>query len=45
MSQPGPDPGAARNAPSWLVFEDDAPWLVPLGDEFDAWLVFDTGIR
>ena len=28
MSQPGPDPGATRNPPSWLVFEDDAPWLM-----------------
>jgi hypothetical protein len=28
MSQPGPDPGATRNPPSWLVFEDGAPWLV-----------------
>jgi hypothetical protein len=28
MSQLGPDPGATRNFPSWLVFEDDAPWLV-----------------
>lgn len=28
MSQLGPDPGAVRNHPSWLVFEDDAPWLV-----------------
>ena len=28
MSQLGPDPGATRNPPSWLVFEDDAPWLV-----------------
>jgi hypothetical protein len=27
MSQLGPDPGATRNPPSWLVFEDDAPWL------------------
>jgi hypothetical protein len=28
MSQLGPDPGATRKVPSWLVFEDDAPWLV-----------------
>ena len=28
MSRLGPDPGATRNVPSWLVFEDDAPWLV-----------------
>ena len=28
MSQLGPDPGATRKYPSWLVFEDDAPWLV-----------------
>jgi hypothetical protein len=28
MSQPGPDPGATRNPPSWLVFEDDDPWLM-----------------
>jgi hypothetical protein len=28
MSQLGPDPGAIRKPPSWLVFEDDAPWLV-----------------
>jgi hypothetical protein len=28
MSQPGPDPGTTRKYPSWLVFEDDAPWLV-----------------
>lgn len=34
MSQPGPDPGATRNFPSWLVFEDDAPWLV-LGAGFE----------
>jgi hypothetical protein len=34
MSQPGPDPGATRNHPSWLVFEDDAPWLV-LGAGFE----------
>jgi hypothetical protein len=34
MSQPGPDPGATRNPPSWLVFEDDAPWLV-LGAGFE----------
>jgi len=27
MSQPGPDPRATRNHPSWLVFEDDDPWL------------------
>jgi hypothetical protein len=27
MSQLGPDPGANRKYPSWLVFEDDAPWL------------------
>jgi hypothetical protein len=27
MSQPGPDPGAARKPPSWLVFADDDPWL------------------
>jgi hypothetical protein len=27
MSQPRPDPGAARKLPSWLVFEDDDPWL------------------
>ena len=27
MSQPEPDPGAARKYPSWLVFADDAPWL------------------
>jgi hypothetical protein len=24
MSQLGPDPGATRNPPSYLVFEDDA---------------------
>jgi hypothetical protein len=23
----GPDPGATRKPPSWLVFEDDDPWL------------------
>jgi hypothetical protein len=34
MSQLGPDPGAIRNPPSWLVFEDDAPWLV-LGAGFE----------
>lgn len=34
MSQLGPDPGATRNPPSWLVFEDDAPWLV-LGAGFE----------
>lgn len=28
MSHQRPDPGATRNPPSWLVFEDDAPWLV-----------------
>jgi hypothetical protein len=28
MSRLGPDPGATRKPPSWLVFEDDAPWLV-----------------
>ena len=27
MSQPRPDPGATRRPPSWLVFEDDDPWL------------------
>jgi hypothetical protein len=27
MSQPPPDPGATRKPPSWLVFEDDGPWL------------------
>ena len=27
MSQPGSDPGATRKPPSWLVFEDDDPWL------------------
>ncbi len=27
MSQLKPDPGATRKPPSWLVFEDDAPWL------------------
>ena len=27
MSEPRPDPGATRKPPSWLVFEDDAPWL------------------
>jgi hypothetical protein len=27
MSQPRPDPGATRKPPSWLVFEDDDPWL------------------
>jgi hypothetical protein len=27
MRQFRPDPGATRNHPSWLVFEDDAPWL------------------
>jgi hypothetical protein len=27
MSQPRPDPGATRKPPSWLVFEDDGPWL------------------
>jgi hypothetical protein len=27
MSQPGYDPGATRKPPSWLVFEDDDPWL------------------
>jgi hypothetical protein len=26
--QLGPDPGATRKPPSWLVFEDDARWLV-----------------
>jgi hypothetical protein len=34
MSQLGRDPGATRNPPSWLVFEDDAPWLV-LGAGFE----------
>jgi hypothetical protein len=34
MSQPGPDPGATRKPPSWLVFEDDAPWL-ELGAGFE----------
>jgi hypothetical protein len=34
MSQPGPDPGAARSPPSWLVFEDDVPWLM-LGAGFE----------
>jgi hypothetical protein len=34
MSQLGPDPGATRNPPAWLVFEDDAPWLV-LGAGFE----------
>jgi hypothetical protein len=34
MSQPGPDPSATRNLPSWLVFDDDAPWLV-LGAGFE----------
>jgi hypothetical protein len=41
MSQPGPDPGATRKPPSWLVFADDALWVelaAGLGDEFDAWL-------
>jgi hypothetical protein len=28
MSKLGPDPGATRKPPSWLVFEDDARWLV-----------------
>ena len=27
MSEPRPDPGATGKPPSWLVFEDDAPWL------------------
>ena len=27
MSKLGPDPGATRKPPSWLVFADDAPWL------------------
>lgn len=27
MRQLGPDPGATRKPPSWLVFEDDDPWL------------------
>jgi hypothetical protein len=27
MSRLGPDPGATRKPPSWLVFEDDGPWL------------------
>jgi hypothetical protein len=27
MSQPRSDPGATRKPPSWLVFEDDDPWL------------------
>jgi hypothetical protein len=27
MSRLGPDPGATRKPPSWLVFEDDDPWL------------------
>lgn len=34
MSELGPNPGAARNYPSWLVFEDDAPWLV-FGEGFE----------
>jgi hypothetical protein len=34
MSKLGPDPGATRKYPSWLVFEDDAPWLV-LGAGFE----------
>lgn len=34
MSRPGPDPGATRKYPSWLVFEDDARWLV-LGAGFE----------
>jgi hypothetical protein len=34
MSRLGPDPGATRNPPSWLVFEDDAPWLM-LGAGFE----------
>jgi hypothetical protein len=34
MSQLGRDPGATRNPPSWLVFEDNAPWLV-LGAGFE----------
>ena len=28
MSRLGPDPGAARKPPSWLLFEDDDPWLM-----------------
>ena len=27
MSRLGPDPGATRKPPSWLVFEDGDPWL------------------
>jgi hypothetical protein len=27
MSRLGPDPGATRKPPAWLVFEDDGPWL------------------
>ncbi|TVZ03766.1 hypothetical protein EAS64_14980 [Trebonia kvetii] len=27
MSQLGPDPGATRKPPSWLVFEAGDPWL------------------
>jgi hypothetical protein len=34
MSHLGSDPGAARKYPSWLVFEDGAPWLV-LGAGFE----------
>ena len=34
MSELGPDPGATKKPPSWLVFEDDAPWLV-LGAGFE----------
>ena len=35
MSQPRPDPGATRKPPSWLVFEDDDPWL-QFGSGLDA---------
>jgi len=27
MSKLGPDPGATRKPPSWLVFADDALWV------------------
>jgi hypothetical protein len=39
MAKLGPDPGATGNPPSWLVFDDDDPWLMfGAGLELsDAW--------